>query len=184
MATAQSQDKRCRLDLELFVLALIARGISTPYQLSREASLSPGATLPVLARLMEAGSIRRGAVGPRGRVEHTLTATGQRRLKGEWQDLLKASPASDIESVLRVAALSTMCAAPKKVVAAFLKDAAKARSADSKKRKQELLQAGPSIAGTGAEIYKQMLAQQTVVRLAAEAALLRKLAVSLPKLMQ
>jgi hypothetical protein len=51
MAAARVLDRRSRPDLELFVLALIARGVNTPYLLSQEASLSPGVTLPVLDRL-------------------------------------------------------------------------------------------------------------------------------------
>ena len=43
-------DKRRRNDLDLFLLALIEGGISTPYDLQKSAGLSPGATIPVLQR--------------------------------------------------------------------------------------------------------------------------------------
>ena len=40
------KDKRSKLDLELFLLALIERDINTPYALHLNVGLSPGATIP------------------------------------------------------------------------------------------------------------------------------------------
>ena len=39
--------------LELFVLAMVRRGLATPYELKTKAGLSLGSTVPVLARLEE-----------------------------------------------------------------------------------------------------------------------------------
>ncbi len=53
------RDKRARMDLELFVLALIDRGLNTPYDLLAGAGLSPSATIPVLgASSASASSVR------------------------------------------------------------------------------------------------------------------------------
>lgn len=50
---SETRDKRRRSDLDLFVLALIASAVSTLYSLKTTADLSPGATIPVLRRLLE-----------------------------------------------------------------------------------------------------------------------------------
>ena len=51
------KDKRSKLDLELFLIALIKREINTPYLLRARAGLSPGATISVLKRLNAAGYV-------------------------------------------------------------------------------------------------------------------------------
>jgi DNA-binding PadR family transcriptional regulator len=80
-------DKRSKLDLELFVLALVQRGIDTPYDLSVMVGLSPGATIPVLKRLQEAGHLERGQPGVRGRTEYEVTVSGIQHLKSGWRPL-------------------------------------------------------------------------------------------------
>jgi hypothetical protein len=45
-----AREKQC--DLDLFVLALIKSGVSTPYVLQKEAGLSPGATIPAIRRFL------------------------------------------------------------------------------------------------------------------------------------
>lgn len=42
---SETRDKRRKSDLDLFVLALIGSGVSTPCVLQKEAGLSPGATI-------------------------------------------------------------------------------------------------------------------------------------------
>jgi DNA-binding PadR family transcriptional regulator len=63
---SETRDKRRKSDLDLFVLALIQSGLSTPYALQREAGLSPGATIPAIQRMLDAGFVRQGdrALGP------------------------------------------------------------------------------------------------------------------------
>ena len=80
----ETRDKRRRTDLDLFVLALIDVGVSTPYELQKAASLSQGATIPALQRLLDAGFLRQGKPGPRGRTDYRVTATGKRLLKDGW----------------------------------------------------------------------------------------------------
>jgi hypothetical protein len=61
---SQTPDKRRRTDLDLFILALIDSGISTPYEFQKAASLSQGATIPALQRLLEARLVRQGKPVP------------------------------------------------------------------------------------------------------------------------
>jgi hypothetical protein len=42
----EARDKRHRTDLDLFILALIDSGVSTPHELQKMAGLSRGATIP------------------------------------------------------------------------------------------------------------------------------------------
>ena len=69
----ETRDKRRRTDLELFVLALIDSGISTPYQFQKAAGLSPGATIPVLQRLLNAEFVREGEPGARRRTNYSIS---------------------------------------------------------------------------------------------------------------
>ena len=86
---SETRDKRRRTDLDLFVLALIDSGISTPYDLQKAAALSLGATIPALQRLLESGFVRQGKPGPRGRTDHRITAAGEKLLKTGWRDLIE-----------------------------------------------------------------------------------------------
>ncbi len=103
---SDSRDKRRKTDLDLFVLALIRSGISTPYALQQEAGLSPGATIPAIQRMLEAGFVRQGKPGPRGRTDARITAAGKKQLKSGWRSLIDAGPSGDLDSDLRVALLA------------------------------------------------------------------------------
>ena len=91
---SQTRDKRRRNDLDLFVLALIDNGVSTPYDLKKAAGLSPGATIPVLRRLLESRMVLPGKPGARGRRNHKITAEGRRYLQSGWKDLVTKAPAA------------------------------------------------------------------------------------------
>src|ERR1017187_5746943 len=88
----ETRDKRRRTDLDLFVLALIDGGVSTPYELQKSAGLSQGATIPTLKRLLEAGFVRQGKPGARRRTGYKVTATGRKLLRGGWLPLIEAGP--------------------------------------------------------------------------------------------
>lgn len=100
------RDKRRKTDLDLFVLALIHCGVATPYALQMSAGLSPGATIPVLLRLAEAGLVLQGRPGSRGRTEHRVTPAGKKLLKTGWRSLIEEGPSGDLDSDLRVALLA------------------------------------------------------------------------------
>jgi DNA-binding PadR family transcriptional regulator len=177
--SAPPRDQRSKLDLELFVLALVQRGVNTPYRLL-SAGLSQGATLPVLGRLESSGHIHRGKPGLRGRTEFELTAAGRRHLQAGWQTLLEAPVSGDIETVLRAASLAVLSGADRKTVTTYLERAAKAKTADSKSRKAECNESKPSqLAEPDPGIYNWMLATNAAARVAAEAKVLRELATTL-----
>src|SRR5580658_8867401 len=97
---SETPDKRRRTDLDLFVLALIDSGVSTPYELQKSAGLSQGATIPALLRLLEAGVVRQGKPGARGRADYKVNAAGRKVLKTGWRRLVEAGPSGDIDSDL------------------------------------------------------------------------------------
>jgi DNA-binding PadR family transcriptional regulator len=173
------RDKRSRPDLELFVLALVQRGVNTPYLLL-SAGISQGAALPVLGRLESSGYVRRGKPGLRGRTEFEISVAGHRYLQAGWRPLLESPVSGDIETILRAASLAVFSGADRKVVTAYLKSAADAKAADSKLRKAEAEEAKPSLpAKPDAGLYTWMLALHATTRLAAEAKVLRQLAIAL-----
>ena len=164
------RDRRSRLDLDLFVLALVERGIATPYALLAEAGLSPGATLPVLARLESGAYVRRGKPVARGRAEYKTTATGRLFLKTGWRPLIDAPIPADVESVLRTAALALMSGAEKRMVFDYLKKAADAKNQDSKQA------ATAQSARADGQLYAWMRAFHSAARLETDAKVLRDLA--------
>ncbi len=124
---SETRDKRRRGDLDLFVLALIASGVATPYELKTAAGLSPGATIPALARLLEAGFVLQGKPGPRGRADHKITAEGRRYLKIGWKKLVEDGPSGDLDADLRVALLALWLGGDRRLGAYFLRQSAEKR---------------------------------------------------------
>ena len=120
----EPRDKRRRTDLDLFVLALIDSGVSTPYEFQKAASLSQGATIPALQRLLEARLVRQGKPGSRGRTDYQVTAAGKRLLKDGWLNLIEAGPSGDIDSDLRVALLALLGGGDYRLAADFLRQSA------------------------------------------------------------
>ena len=121
---AEPRDKRRKTDLDLFVLALIDCGISTPYEFQKAAGLSQGATIPALQRLLDARLVRQGKPGARGRTDHQVTAVGKRLLKDGWLPLIEAGPSGDIDSDLRVALLALLGGGDRRLAADFLRQSA------------------------------------------------------------
>lgn len=171
------RDKRSKVDLELFVLALVQRDVNTPYALLATAGLSPGATLPVLTRLEKAGFVRKGKPGARGRMEFEVTASGRQQLKVGWRPLLESPALGDIESILRTVALSVLSQADNQIVLDFLENARAAKTKDATRRKSEAKVAKESLSDeSDTGLYAWMLTTQAAARLASEAKVLRQLA--------
>jgi DNA-binding PadR family transcriptional regulator len=120
----ETRDKRRRTDLDLFVLALIESGISTPYELQKSAGLSPGATIPALQRLLEGGFLRSGKPGARGRIVHSITPAGGKFLKSGWRILLEDGPSGDLDADLRVALLVQWAGGKRELASDFLQQLA------------------------------------------------------------
>lgn len=121
---SQTRDKRRRIDLDLFVLALIESGLSTPYDLQKAASLSPGATIPALQRLLESGFVRQGKPGSRGRTDHRITPAGKKLLKTGWRDLIEDGPSGNMDADLRISLLALSVAGNRRLAKEFLEQSA------------------------------------------------------------
>ena len=135
---SETRDKRRRTDLDLFVLALIDSGISTPYELQKAAGLSQGATIPALQRLLDSRLVRQGKPGARGRTDYQVTVVGRRLLKDGWLALIEDGPSGDVDSDLRVALLALLGGGDRRLAVDFL-----SRSAD--KKMEPVAAAQPSV---------------------------------------
>jgi DNA-binding PadR family transcriptional regulator len=91
--------------LELFVLALVQGGHSTPYELKTRAGLSLGSTVPVLARLETDGLVKASEPGLRRSRKYSITAKGAKVLAHGWPEQL-ATRSNDVDSILRIAYLA------------------------------------------------------------------------------
>ena len=125
---SETRDKRRRTDLDLFVLALVAEGISTPYELQKAAGLSQGATIPALRRLLKGGFVEQAEPGTRGRADHRITREGRKILKTGWRELLDAGPSGDLDANLRVALLSLWAGGERRAAVDFLRQSATSRA--------------------------------------------------------
>ncbi len=119
---SKTHDKRQRTDLDLFILALIDGGVSTPYELQKAAGLSQGATIPALQRLLESRFVRQGKPGARGRTDYKVSAPGRKLLRDGWLPLIDAGPSGDLDSDLRVALLAI--SGNRRLAADFLRQSA------------------------------------------------------------
>ena len=121
---SETSDKRRRGDLDLFVLALINSGVSTPYELMKAAGLSPGATIPALRRLEKDGFVLAGRVGSRGRSARKVTAAGRRHMDKAWREFVDQGPSGDLDADLRVALLALLIGGDRRLAAEFLRQSA------------------------------------------------------------
>jgi DNA-binding PadR family transcriptional regulator len=175
---SETPDKRRRTDLDLFVLALIDSGVSTPYGLQKLAGLSQGATIPALQRLLEARLVRQGKPGARGRTDYKVTTAGRKLLKAGWLPLFEAGPSGDIDADLRVALLTIWGSGDSRLAMEFLRE-----SADRKKA----LQAAAEPTGDTSTVpplarwYVEMRAGAAKALLTAECSVIRAMADSLPR---
>ena len=175
---SETRDKRRRTDLDLFVLALIDGGVSTPYELQKAAGLSQGATIPALQRLLEARLVRQGRPGPRGRTDYKVTAAGRKTAKAGWLPLVEAGPSGDIDSDLRVALLAIWGSGDRRLAANFL-----CQSADKKMESIAAaeLTGGPGAVAPLAQWYTDLRSETSKAVLAAESEALRAMAEALPR---
>ena len=174
---ADTRDKRRRTDLDLFVLALIDSGVSTPYEFQKAAGLSPGATIPVLQRLLEAGFVRQGKPGSRGRINHSITPAGRKLLKSGWRTLIEDGPSGDLDADLRVALLVLWAGGKRQLATDFLR-----QSALKKLEPLESMEAGRenSSVSSLANWYAKLRLTSAKTLLQAESGASLKLAEALP----
>ena len=174
---SETRDKRHRSDLDLFVLALIDSGISTPYDFQKAAGLSPGATIPALQRLLEAGFVRHGKPGSRGRTNHGITSAGRKFLKNGHRILIEDGPSGDLDADLRIALLVLWAGGKRQLATDFLQQSAlkKVESIEWLQMEEE-----SSSISSLANWYAKLRSSSTKALLKAESAAALKMAEALP----
>ena len=174
---SETRDKRHRSDLDLFVLALIDSGISTPYDFQKAAGLSPGATIPALQRLLEAGFVRQGKPGSRGRTNHGITSAGRKFLKNGHRILIEDAPSGDLDADLRIALLVLWAGGKRQLATDFLQQSAlkKVESIEWLQMEEE-----SSSISSLANWYAKLRSSSTKALLKAESAAALKMAEALP----
>jgi len=175
---SQTRDKRRRTDLDLFILALIDSGVSTPYEFQKAAGLSQGATIPALQRLLETRLVRQGKPGARGRTGYKVSAAGRKLLKDGWISLIAAGPSGDLDSDLRVALLAIWGSADRRLAADFLR-----RSGDKKMESIAAtdLTSSPGAIAPLARWYTDLRSETAKALLTAESEAIRAMADALPR---
>jgi len=175
---SHTPDKRRRTDLDLFILALIDGGVSTPYELQKTAGLSQGATIPALQRLLVARLVRQGKPGARRRKDYKVTAAGSKALKAGWPPLLEAGPSGDIDSDLRVALLVLWGSGDRGIAAEFLRESAGKKMALQANAEPT---ADPGAVAPLASWYCEMRSVAAKALLTAECSAIRAMADRLPR---
>jgi DNA-binding PadR family transcriptional regulator len=173
---SETPDKRRRTDLDLFVLALIDGGVSTPYELQKTAGLSQGATNPALQRLLAARLVRQGKPGARGRTDYRATAAGKKLLRGGWLPLIEAGPSGDLDSDLRVALLAIRGSGDRRLAVDFLR-----RAGDKKMESIATIELTSEAAAPLARWYADLRSETAKAVLRAESEAIRSMADSLPQ---
>jgi DNA-binding PadR family transcriptional regulator len=173
---SKTPDKRQRTDLDFFVLALIDGGVSTPYELQKEAGLSQGATNPALQRLLAARFVRQGKPGARRRTDYKVTATGKKLLRDGWLPLIDAGPSGDLDSDLRVALLAIWGSGDRRLAVEFLR-----QSGDKKIESMATIELTSDAATPLARWYSDLRSETAKAVLRAESEATRAMADSLPR---
>jgi hypothetical protein len=169
-------DKRHRADLDLFILALIGDGVSTPYALQREAGISQGASVPVLRRLSAARWIRHKTAGPRGRTDYSLTAAGKKAVMLGCKTLVESGPTGDFDSDLRIALLVIWAGGDRRIAQSFLRQVG-----DMKMESVAATKLTSDAVAPLARWYTDLRSSAGKALLAAEADAIRVVVDSLPK---
>lgn len=158
--------------LELYIMACLERGMRTPYDLLRSASLSLGATSPALKRLLDSGRISRKndkSTTARPRHEYQVTTVGREALHSNVNELLSTSSGDqDVDSLLRIVEMAKLYGASMSEMADFLRRA-------SKHRERLAMHAAVEAENQGWE-YPKLRTRIDAVRLQAEAKELANLA--------
>lgn len=174
----QTRDRRRRGDLDIFLLALVSSGLANPYALQKAARLSPGATIPALERLVEAGYVRQAKPGPYGRTDHQITPEGRKYLKIGWRGLIEDGPSGDLDADLRVALLALSVGGERGRAADFLKQSAVKKRASLK----ALVKNTEYASGTPlADCYTRLRSEASKALLTAESAAALSMAKALPR---
>lgn len=110
--------------LDLFILALIMKGTTTPYSINQQAGISLGASVPALRRLQKRGWVKNGRAGERNRQEFAVTPLARKGFRAAFDSQvdIHLSSHTTLESSLRLVILALK--RRKKAVAIALLEAA------------------------------------------------------------
>jgi DNA-binding PadR family transcriptional regulator len=152
--------------------------VGTPYEFQKAAGISQGASVPALQRLVEAGFIRQGKPGLRGRTDYRATAAGSKALKIRWRGLIGTGPSGDLGADLRVALLALWVGGDRRLAAEFL-----SQSAEQKIEYLNSIEQEDGYAGVAplARWYSSLRLTATKTLIEAESAATRTMAESLPE---
>jgi len=166
---------KARTNLELFVLAAVCAGLSTAYDLKKNAELSVGATIPLLVKLTKLGLLE-ATSAPRRSRRYSLTPQGIKALRKEWQRMLAPVPLN-FEDILRSAYLAAAMESDVRTIRKFLRDSARQRKHLAAVRGEDARSfpatPSPRSFGTG---YRWLRAFSDASRLRAEATMLSRAA--------
>ncbi len=116
--------------LDLYILSLIDRGLSSRYELQREGGVSLGSSTPALLRLRKVKLVIQQTgtgTGERPRHDLKLSAAGRRAVRSGWHALLENPGGEDVEALLRIADTARHYGEPSARIGNFLEDAASMR---------------------------------------------------------
>ena len=157
--------------LDVFLLALIDSGVTTSYAMREQAGISVGASRPALQRLQNLGLVEHGKTEARNKLVFRLTNRGRGAKKTELSHLMaeyQVNPPSDLESIVRIAAIAAF-SGNSSAVRALL-----SRAAETCRRRAE--EVDPVKIETDFSVaarYRFMTALCTAAQLRAVSALLR-----------
>jgi DNA-binding PadR family transcriptional regulator len=161
--------------LDLYILAMLDRGLQTPYELQKDAALSLGATIPALRRLVKEKLVTRAAgltSTKRPKHSYKVTKAGKQKVETGWEEYLKEGRApTDLDALLRLIDVAQRYGAKRSKLVALLRCAAKRRFALA----SETLAASERIR-PGPFAYPVTRTMVEVQRLQAEALVLGKIA--------
>jgi len=162
--------------LEIFLLAVVERGVASSYDLKNKFDLSVGATIPALKRLEEEELIQREPAEAGARREkrvYGLTPKGRRALRTGVRKLLERKSPATLEGALRIATLPVLAGFDGEAAADYLRRAADDRMAELKQLGTRL---EAKVTWDPSNTYAWMLHEVSGYRLRAEAAGLKRVA--------
>ena len=161
------------IDLDLFILALVQRGSATPYDLKSRAGISVGSSAPVLDRLKHEGLVKGSNPGARDRVQFSITNSGQKKLRSEWEALLAERP-TDPDTILRITYLA-WALGRQDTVTTFIGSSADTLLSAAATRRAEAHQLQAHLENLGGEAFRWLKTNFEAARLEAQSKALRKL---------
>jgi DNA-binding PadR family transcriptional regulator len=162
--------------LDLYVLAMLDRGLESLYELQRQAGLSLGASTPALKRLEKSQMVTRSTdrtKGSRVRFEYRLTDAGRREARKGWRLWIDPHQfPNDIDAILRVVDMAHHYGHPPHEIAHLLVGCAELKARDVKSHAMSDTQP----ASRHRTIYPALRVEVDSARVSAEVKALRRIA--------